>query len=144
MRGPGPLGFSWALPHMTHGRNNPFISFSPPTTRLRPTGAHRRNGTATLVLPPHCRRIMAGSSVPKESAGRGLPALTIPMNPPNNPTAPRPSPWIGVLLGGAGFLALILGLSLAILAQREFRLWLCTGHYVEVELEVTKFTPKPR
>jgi hypothetical protein len=56
----------------------------------------------------------------------------------------RPSPWIGIALGALGFLFLVIGLSWSRWAAREFGRWHYGSHYVAAELEVTKFTPKPR
>jgi hypothetical protein len=54
------------------------------------------------------------------------------------------SPWIGIGWCALGLFSLLVGLVWFLFAAREFRLWLCADYYVPAELEVTRFTPKPR
>ena len=56
----------------------------------------------------------------------------------------RPSPWIRIALRALGLFFLIIGLSWSLWAARGFGRWFYGSHYVAAELEVTKFTPKPR
>jgi hypothetical protein len=43
-----------------------------------------------------------------------------------------------------GLIALGIGGIWSVIAERQFRFWLCSEHYVEAEFEVTRFYPKPR
>jgi hypothetical protein len=54
------------------------------------------------------------------------------------------SPWVGIKWIALGLLALLIGFVWSWVAERQLRLWLCAGHYVIAELEVTRFIGKPR
>jgi hypothetical protein len=55
-----------------------------------------------------------------------------------------PSPGQGLGWLAAGVFLLIVGLTWAVVAERQFRFWLCAGHYTDAELEVIRFYAKPR
>src|ERR1043165_478080 len=53
------------------------------------------------------------------------------------------SGWHGIKWSAVALLAFLIGITWAVVAQRQFRFWLVADKYVDAELEVTRFYPKP-